>query len=94
MAPRPPPDPNSETPIYLSIIGVSALLCFAFMLTGSFWMTTAVLLLGCLHLARYFPVADEIIQNDIGLRWLRRLTPLIIVAIFVFQIILTQMRSS
>lgn len=76
----------SEMPIYLSIIGLTALLCFAFIMTGSFWMTTVVLILGCLHLARHFPVADEIVQNDIALRWLRRMTPLIIFGIFVFQV--------
>ncbi len=77
---------SGAAPIYLSIIGLSALLCFAFMMTGSFWMTTVVLVLGCLHLAQYFPAADEIVQNDIALRWLRRLTPLIIFGIFVFQV--------
>ncbi len=79
-----------EMPIYLSIIGLAALLCFAFMMTGSFWMTTVVLVLGCLHLARYFPAADEIVQNDIALRWLRRMTPLIIFGIFVFQVMVQQ----
>ncbi|MGB9753803.1 hypothetical protein [Roseiflexus castenholzii] len=73
-------------PIYLSIVGLTALLCFAFMMTGSFWMTTVVLILGCLHLARHFPAADEIVQNDIAMRWLRRMTPLIIFGIFVFQV--------
>ncbi|MFQ3633808.1 hypothetical protein [Roseiflexus sp.] len=77
---------SDAAPIYLSIIGLAALLCFAFMMTGSFWMTTVVLVLGCLHLAQYFPAADEIVQNDIALRWLRRLTPLIIFGIFVFQV--------
>ena len=85
-----PHDPQSsetnEAPVYLSIIGLAALLCFAFMLTGSFWLTTVVLVLGCLHLAQYFPAADEIVQNDIALRWLRRLTPLIIFGIFAFQV--------
>ncbi|ABU57127.1 MULTISPECIES: hypothetical protein [Roseiflexus] len=79
-----------ELPIYLSIIGLAALLCFAFMMTGSFWMTTVVLVLGCLHLARYFPAVDEIVQNDIALRWLRHLTPLIIFGIFVFQVMVQQ----
>ncbi len=84
------PDNATETPIYLSIIGLAALLCFAFMLTASFWMTMVVLLLGCLHLARHFPVADEIVRNDIALRWLRRLTPLIVVAIFAFQLMVNR----
>ncbi|MCS6840975.1 MAG: hypothetical protein NZ699_01995 [Roseiflexus sp.] len=83
-------DEADEMPIYVSIVGLAALLCFAFMLTGSFWMTTVVLVLGCLHLARHFPAADEIVQNDIALRWLRRLTPLIIFGIFVFQVMAQQ----
>lgn len=91
MNPRTPKENPGETPIYLSIIGVAALLCFAFMLTGSFWMTLAVLLLGCLHLARYFPVADQIVQNDLALRWLRRLAPLIVIGIFAFQMIWSQL---
>lgn len=87
MDPRNSQDNDAnEMPIYLSIVGLTALLCFAFMMTGSFWMTTVVLILGCLHLARHFPVADEIVQNDIALRWLRRMTPLIIFGIFVFQV--------
>jgi hypothetical protein len=87
MDPRDTQGTNAgEMPIYLSIIGLAALLCFAFMMTGSFWMTMVVLVLGCLHLARYFPAADEIVQNDIALRWLRHLTPLIILGIFVFQV--------
>ncbi len=87
MDPRNSQDNDAnEMPIYLSIVGLAALLCFAFMLTGSFWMTMVVLVLGSLHLARYFPAADEIVQNDIALRWLRRMTPLIIFGIFVFQV--------
>ncbi len=84
----PQPNEPGELPVYLSIIGLAALLCFAFMMTASFWLTTVVLVLGCLHLARYFPAADEIVQNDIALRWLRRLTPLIIFGIFTFQVMM------
>jgi Na+-transporting methylmalonyl-CoA/oxaloacetate decarboxylase gamma subunit len=76
----------SATPIYLTIIGVSVLLCFAFLLTGSFWLTAAVVVLGCLHIARHFPAAEEIVANDIALRWLRRLSPAIIVGIFLFML--------
>jgi hypothetical protein len=83
----PNPDAPSETPIYLTIIGVAALLCFAFLLTGSFWLTTAVMVLGCLHIARHFPAAEEIVANDIALRWLRRLSPAIVVGIFLFMMV-------
>ncbi len=77
------PEPT-DTSIYLTIIGVSALLMFAFLLTGSFWLTTIVMVLGCLHIARHFPAAEAIIENDIALKWLRRFSPLIVVAIFFF----------
>ena len=77
------PEPT-DTSIYLTIIGVSGLLMFAFLLTGSFWLTTIVMVLGCLHIARHFPAAEAIIENDIALKWLRRFSPLIVVAIFFF----------
>jgi uncharacterized membrane protein len=73
---------SPQTPIYLTIIGVSALLIFAFLLTGSFWLTTVVMVLGCLHIARHFPSADALVENDVALRWLRRFSPLIVVGIF------------
>ncbi|MEN9936650.1 MAG: hypothetical protein RLZZ387_3229 [Chloroflexota bacterium] len=76
----------SETPIYLTIIGVSALLVFAFLLTGSFWLTNVVMVLGCLHIARHFPSADAIVENDIALKYLRRFSPLIVVGIFLFMV--------
>lgn len=77
---------SSETPIYLTIIGVSALLVFAFLLTGSFWLTTAVMVLGCLHVARHFPAAEALVQNDIALSWLRRFSPAIVVVIFLVMV--------
>jgi hypothetical protein len=80
-------DPRTpQTPIYLTIIGVSALLIFAFMLTGSFWLTTTVMVLGCLHIARHFPSANALVENDIALKWLRRFSPLIVVGIFLFML--------
>jgi hypothetical protein len=78
--------PESETPIYTTIIGVSVLLVFAFLLTSSFWLTTIVMVLGFLHIARHFPAAEAIVQNDIALKWLRRFSPLIVVGIFLFML--------
>jgi hypothetical protein len=68
--------------IYWAIVGLSALLCLAWMMTGSFWLTMAVMLLGGLHLARYFPYAEAFIADDPLLVWTRRISPLIILGIF------------
>lgn len=68
--------------IYYAIVGVSALLCFALLLTSSFWLTLAILMLGALHLARHFPDAEAFIAADPILIWLRRASPLIILGIF------------
>jgi hypothetical protein len=78
--------------IYIAIVGLSALLCFAFLLTGSFWLTIAVVLLGFLHLARYFPVAEDFIAADPILIWLRRISPLIIIGIFAMVFLIRQSR--
>jgi uncharacterized membrane protein len=75
-----PPEENHD--VYWTIVGAAVLLCFAFLLTGSFWLTLIVLILGCLHIARHFPAAEEIVQNDIALRWLRRYSALIVIGIF------------
>lgn len=76
-------EPSSDNPhIYIAIGGVAALLCFALLLTGSFWLTLAVMLLGFLHLAQYFPSAEAIISDDPVLLWIRRVSPLIILGIF------------
>jgi hypothetical protein len=74
-------EPQSETPTYWAIVGVSLLLCFAFMATGSLWLTLMIMVLGLLHLARHFPAAEAIIAADPILVWLRRLSPLIIVTL-------------
>jgi hypothetical protein len=42
----------------------------------------AVMMLGFLHLAQYFPSAEAIISEDPVLLWLRRVSPLIILSIF------------
>jgi fucose permease len=76
-------EPSSGNPyIYVAIAGVAALLCFALLLTGSVWLTMAVMMLGFLHLAQYFPSAEAIISEDPVLLWLRRVSPLIILGIF------------
>jgi hypothetical protein len=73
---------TDDSRIYYAIIGVSALLCFALLLTSSFWLTLAILALGGLHLARHFPDAEAFIAADPLLVWLRRISPLIILFIF------------
>jgi hypothetical protein len=76
-------EPSTDNPhIYTAIVGISALLCFALLLTSSFWLTMAILALGGLHLARYFPDAEAFISADPVLVWLRRASPLIILFIF------------
>lgn len=74
--------PRDERHIYATIIGLSALLCFALILTGSFWLTVAIMGLGCLHAARYFPEAEAFIAADPLLVWLRQISPLIVIGIF------------
>ncbi|HEX5691101.1 MAG TPA: hypothetical protein VFX76_13900 [Roseiflexaceae bacterium] len=76
---KPAPD---EMQIYYAIAGIAALLCFALLLTSSFWLTLAILALGGLHLARHFPEAEALIAADPLLIWLRRVSPLIILGIF------------
>lgn len=80
------PDPSSMA-VYLTIAGVAALLVFAFLLTSSFWLTLVVMALGVLHIARHFPAADAIVEGDPALRWLRRLSPAIVVGIFIMMVV-------
>jgi hypothetical protein len=77
---------NSEQPSgnvlpYFAIIGTTALLCFAWLLTGSLVLTLIIIVLGLLQLARYFPDAEQIISADPILLWIRRYSPLIVLAI-------------
>jgi hypothetical protein len=74
--------PKDDRHIYATIIGLSALLCFALLLTGSFWLTVAIMAIGCLHAARYFPQVEEFITSDPLLVGLRRISPLIVLGIF------------
>lgn len=75
------PPPPEEPQVYIAIVGMSALLCFALLLTNSAWLTLAIMMIGCLHLARYFPHIEAFILTDPLLFWLRRLSPILILAI-------------
>jgi len=74
-----PPEGNALA--YWAIIGTTMLLCFAWLLTGSLMLTLAIIGLGLLHLARHFPEAEQFVQADPVLVWLRRMSPLIIIGI-------------
>lgn len=76
------PPQQEDFGIYIAIIGVSALLCFSLLLTSSFWLTMAIMTLGLLHMARYFPHMEAFIVSDPLLLWLRRISPLIILGIY------------
>lgn len=77
-----PPPPTSNPAVYLGIIGMSALLCFAWILTGSVILTLMIIVLGGLHLAQHFPEAEQFISHDPSLLILRRFSAVIVVAIF------------
>lgn len=79
--PRSPKSPLGEPLAYWAIIGTTALLCFAWLLTGSLMLTLMIIALGMLHLARHFPEAEAFVAADPLLLWLRRFSPIIIVAI-------------
>lgn len=65
---------------YWSIVGITMLLCFAWLLTGSLVLTLIIIVLGLLHLAQFFPDAEAIIRSDPILLALRRLSlPLVLV---------------
>lgn len=79
--PRSNKPPESNALAYWAIIGTSALLCFAWLLTGSLMLTLTIIALGLLHLARHFPEAEQFVQSDPVLIWLRRMSPLIVIGI-------------
>ncbi|HMQ31768.1 MAG TPA: hypothetical protein PKD53_13660 [Chloroflexaceae bacterium] len=81
MAKRRPDAPEGNSSAYMAIIGTSALLCFAWLLTGSLMLTLFIIALGLLHLARHFPEAEAFVAADPVLVWLRRASPLIIIGI-------------
>jgi hypothetical protein len=73
--------PTGNPMAYWAIVGTSALLCFAWLLTGSLILTLIIIALGMLHLARHFPEAEALVARDPVLIWLRRFSPLIIICI-------------
>jgi len=84
--------PKGDWTAYGTIISVSVLLCAAWLLTGSFWLTMAVMVLGMLHIAKDFPAFEEIIAEDPILLWLRKVSPLVIIGIFGFVLANTMWR--
>lgn len=79
--PQKPKSPTGEPLAYWAIIGTTILLCFAWLLTGSLMLTLIIIALGMLHLARHFPAAEAFVSADPVLLWLRRFSPLVIIAI-------------
>jgi hypothetical protein len=76
-----PPAPEGNAAAYMAIVGTSAMLCFAWLLTGSLMLTLMIIALGLLHLARHFPAAEQFVSADPVLLWLRRMAPVIILGI-------------
>ncbi len=75
-------EPNTGDHLtYWSIVGITALLCFAWLLTGSLMLTLIIIVLGLIHLAQFFPHADEIIRADPILLALRRYSLLLVIII-------------
>ncbi|WP_232280758.1 hypothetical protein [Chloroflexus aggregans] len=66
---------------YWSIVGISALLCFAWLLTGSLTLTLIIIVLGLLHLAQFFPIAEAIVRSDPILLTIRRFSLLFVLVI-------------
>jgi hypothetical protein len=90
MSTPPPPEGNARA--YGAIIGVSALLCFAWVFTGSVMLTLLILVLGLLHLAQHFPEAEAVISADPLLVWVRRVSPLIILGIATLLLVVRYFR--
>jgi uncharacterized membrane protein len=74
--------PEADWTAYGAIIGVSIVLCAAWLITGSLWLTLIILILGLLHIAKDFPAAEAIVSQDPILVWLRKASPVIVIAIF------------
>ncbi len=83
-----PKSPSGDPKAYLAIIGTTALLCFAWLLTGSLMLTLIIIALGMLHLARHFPGAEAFVARDPILVWLRRNSLLIIIGIVALVLVL------
>lgn len=86
-----PPEGNPAA--YLGIVGISALLCFAWLLTGSIVLSLLIIALGLLHLARHFPEAEQFVAADPLLLWLRRMAPVIILGIVTLVVAARNMRG-
>ncbi|MFN3374407.1 MAG: hypothetical protein ACK44M_12670 [Chloroflexus sp.] len=86
-------DPNMGNQLtYWSIAGITALLCFAWLLTGSLVLTLIIIVLGLLHLAQFFPDAEAIVRTDPILLALRRFSLLIVLVITVIAITIRYIR--
>lgn len=66
---------------------MSALLCFGWLLTSSLALTMMIIMLGLLHVARYFPDAEAIVSADPILAWMRRFSMVIVIGIAAFILI-------
>ncbi len=92
------PPPRHEGPdmgnhlTYWSIIGMSLLLCFAWMLTGSIVLTLIIIVLGLLHLAQFFPDAEELVRADPILLTIRRFSLLLVILITAMALFIRYIR--
>lgn len=91
-SPEPSPPPNGNPAVYMGIVGMSALLCFAWLLTGSAILTLMIIVLGSLHLAQYFPEAEQFVSRDPTLLVLRRFSALIVIVIFSLVMVASYIR--
>ncbi|WP_298820622.1 hypothetical protein [Chloroflexus sp.] len=71
---------------YWSIVGITALLCFAWLLTGSLVLTLIIIVLGLLHLAQFFPDAEVFVRSDPILLGLRRFSLVLVLIITVIAV--------
>jgi uncharacterized BrkB/YihY/UPF0761 family membrane protein len=77
---------------YWSIIGMTLLLCFAWLLTGSVVLTLIIIVLGLLHLAQFFPDAEEIVRADPILLTIRRFSLLLVILITAMALLIRYIR--
>jgi hypothetical protein len=80
--------PQADWTGYGAIILASITLCAAWLMSGSIWLTMAILMLGMLHIGKEFPAIEAVIAQDPLLVWLRRVSPLIVLGIFAMVMIL------
>ncbi|OAN47248.1 hypothetical protein A6A03_00440 [Chloroflexus islandicus] len=77
---------------YWSIVGITALLCFAWLLTGSLVLTLIIIVLGLLHLAQFFPDAEALIRADPILLALRRFSLPLVLVLTVIALVMRYVR--